>query len=337
MLLLTNTTSIVVRPLYPPRPVQFSILLAVMVVSIPCFVFVLFHVLTDRTLCKALNNHAIILLLLFNALQTLTDLPVHLAYYWTGIIWPPSVYYCYFRFFIDYYLFTTSFLLLTWASFERHILIFRAQLFNTPLRRLLGHYIPLALCCVYPLLYYLVFFFLYPCENYYDVTVANCVTPCFLWVSSIMALYEQIAHGFTPMLLITFFNILLIIRVLQQKHRHGRRLVWARNRRMTVQLLSICILFFVTNSGYFIIQLGRLLDSEDFGRSVASWIFPLSLCMPPLVSYVCLGMLHDLKQKLRMVMLCARPTAVAPTVPNGPQAAQLAAMQMNIVRTRRGD
>ena len=258
-----------------------------------------------------------------NALQSLTDVPVHLAYYWTGIIWPPSVHYCYFRFFIDFDLFTTSFILLTWASFERHILIFRAQLFNTPLRRLLGHYIPLGFCCVYPWLYYLVFFFLYPCENYYDVTVANCVTPCFLWVSSTLALYEQIAHGFVPMLLITLFNVLLVIRVLRQNRRIGRELPWRKNRKMAIQLFSISFLFFATNGGYFIIQIGRFLVDPAFGRSVAGWVFPLSMCMPPLMSYTCLGTVQELKQKLKMALRCCHPaTAVAPSMATLPSRTQ---------------
>ena len=318
-----NTTAIVVRPLYPPRPIQFSILLAVTIISIPCFALVLSHALTNRTVYKALNNHVIILLLFVNALQTLTDVPMRLAYYWTGVLWPTTVGYCVFYNFADLYLFTTSFLLLTWASFERHILIFRAQLFNTPLRRLLGHYIPLALCCVYPLLYYLVFFFLYPCENYYDVTVANCVTPCFLWVSSVMALYEQIAHGFVPMLLITLFNLLLIIRVLRQNYRMGRQVAWRKNRKMAIQLFSISFLFFATNGGYFIIQIGRFLVDPTFGRSVASWVFPLSMCMPPLISYMCLGTVQDLKQKLKMVLRCCYPaTAVVPSMATLPSRTQ---------------
>ena len=75
---------------------------------------------------------------------------------------PATVAYCIVFNFPDLYLYTTSFLLLAWASFERHILIFRAQLFNTTLRRLLGHYIPLSFCCVYPLLYYIVFFLSLP-------------------------------------------------------------------------------------------------------------------------------------------------------------------------------
>ena len=163
---------------------------------------------------------------------------------------------------------------------------------------------------MYPLVYYVVFFFFYPCENYYDVIVGNCVTPCYLWVSVAMALYEQIAHGIAPMCLISFFNLLLIVRVLRQKRRMGRQLIWAKNRKMTVQLLSICALFFITNIGYFVIQIGRMLESERFGRMVAAWLFPLSLFMPLLVPFVCLGTLRNVREKLRRLSPCHRRRTV---------------------------
>jgi hypothetical protein len=85
---------------------------------------------------------------------------------------------------------------------------------------------------------------------------------------------------------------------------------WARNRKMTVQSLSICSLFFFTNGGYFIIQIGRLLQYESFGRSLAGWIFPFPMCMPPLIPFLCLSTLQDLKQKLKMLIPWRRRTAV---------------------------
>ena len=128
---LENTTVFDVHPLYPPLLVQFSLLLVISVASLPSFAFVLYHLLTTRALYTALNNHVIILLLISNGLQTLTDVPVQLAYFYRGIIWPPSARYCIFYYFIDFDLFTTCFLLITRASFERHILIFHSRWYNT--------------------------------------------------------------------------------------------------------------------------------------------------------------------------------------------------------------
>ena len=184
-----NSTLLIVVPLQPPLPIQSTLLLVVALPSIPCFVFLLYYLLTTRVLYKALNNHAIILLLISNGVQTLIDVPFQLSSFYRGIIWPPTVSFCLFGYFIGYYLFTVCFLLITWASFERHILIFHAQFFSTHMRRLFGHYIPLGICCIYPFIYYSIFLLIYLCENYYDKSVANCAPACSLTSSDAMALY----------------------------------------------------------------------------------------------------------------------------------------------------
>ena len=307
-----NSTSIDAHPLYAPRPLQFSLLLIISIVSVPCFIFLLFHLLTTRALYTALNNHVIILLLISNAIQTCTDVPIQLSYYYTGVNWPPSATYCVFTYYIDYYLFTTCFLLLTWASFERHILIFHSGWYNTRLRRLAGHYIPLGFCCIYPLIYYLVFLVLYPCENTYDDSIERCGPPCYLLLSSFMALYEQIVHGFALILLMFLFNIALMIRISYQKRRMNQQMTWSKNLRMMVQLLGICIIFFATNGGFFLIQLGQLLWDPNFGIAANGWIGPMSLWMSPSVAFVCLGTLKDAGQLLRKLVPCIRQAPVAP-------------------------
>jgi hypothetical protein len=100
------------------------------------------------------------------------------------------------------------------------------QFYNIHFKRLIEHYIPLGFCCVYPLVYYMYFMLFYPCEDYYEIYSENCYAPYYVWVSQTMALYEQIVHGLAPMFMILFFNIALIIRVIQQRHRMGRQVTW---------------------------------------------------------------------------------------------------------------
>jgi hypothetical protein len=291
-----NSTMLIVEPIQPPLPIQSTILLIVALLSIPCFSFLLYYLLTTRAFYRALNNHVIVLLLISNGVQTLIDVPVQLSLFYRGIIWPPTVSFCIFYYFIDYYLFTVCFLLITWASFERHILIFHAQLFSTRLKRLVGHYIPLSICCIYPLIYYIIFLLIYPCENYYDESIANCAPACYLTSSDVLALYEQIAHGFAPIFLTFIFNIFLLARVLRQKSRMGQQMSWKKNRRLMVQLLGICCLLLFTNGGFFLIQLVQLMSNPDFGTEASNWIYPLSLCLPPAIAFVCLGTLKEIRQ-----------------------------------------
>lgn len=295
MELVENTTSIIVEPLYPPLILQSTILLIVSVSSLPVFVLLLYFLLTKPNLYQSLSNHAIILLLISNGLQTLIDVPSQLGYYYTGIMRPATVAYCVYTYFIDYTFFTTCFLLLTWASFERHILIFHKQFFNVRAKRICLHYLPLCFCCVYPVLYYIVFLLLYPCENTYDESTASCSLACYLTHSDVLALYEQIFHGYAQIFLTFVFNVSLFIRVLRQKRRAGHQLSRSKSWKLMIQLLGMCCLLLVTNGGFFLIQLVQLLWDENFGIDASGWIYPISLCMPPAVAFVCLGTLKDVR------------------------------------------
>ncbi len=312
MSLSNGTNNIIARSLYPPWPIQSSILVFFIIISIPCFIFLFYHFLTDRALYSARQNHVVILLLIFSAILTLVDIPVFLAYYYTGSIWPPTVQFCLFRYFLDYYLFTTCYLLLTWGSIERHILIFHINFYNTPIKRLIGHYIPLGFCFIYPFIYYVIFMLFYPCHNYYNTITNNCNLPCYLTASHFMGLYEEIVHGIALMFIILFFNLTLIIRVVRQKQRMRRQLMWAKNFKMAAQLLGICLAFYITNMGYFIIQLTRLIGNPSFGKYASPWVFPLAFCMPALILFMSLNSLPNLKQKIKRLIPCWRNAAVVP-------------------------
>ena len=298
-----NTTSVVVRPLFSPLIPQATLLLIISVLSLPFFGLLLYYLLTKPNLYHSLPNHVIILLLISNGLQTLLDIPAELAYYYTGYMQPATVAYCVYFYFVDYTLFTTCFLLLTWASFERHVFIFHQHFFNAPAKRWLVHYLPLGFCCVYPVIYYIVFLIFYPCEKTYAESIARCPLACYLIESAALAMYEQICHGYALIFLTFVFNLALFVRVLRQKRRAGQELNRGKSWKLMVQLLGICCLLLATNGGYFLIQLVRLLWDENFGRGVAWWIFPISLWMPPAVAFVCFATLKDVRQMMMALVM----------------------------------
>ncbi len=119
-----NTTIILVQPLYPSQPIQFSILL-IATISL----YSMLH-LCSQPLYDALNNHVIIFLFVNNCIQTPIDVPMSLGYYISGIIWPSTLLSCYVYNFLDYF-FLVSLLLHAWASIERHIFSFHAYVFNS--------------------------------------------------------------------------------------------------------------------------------------------------------------------------------------------------------------
>lgn len=297
-----NDSFVEIQPVYPPLLIQSSITLVVAIVSVPCFIILLYYLLKTPTLYRALPNHVIILILIVNFVQTLIDVPVQMSYYYTGFLKPATDSFCIFYYFIDYYLFTTSFLLITWASFERHILIFHSRLYRRKINALFFHYFPLVLCLVYPFVYYFYFLVLYPCRTSYEHDQATCSIACFIHSSTVLAIYEQIAHGFAQIFFTSFFNVTLVFRVLMQKRRVGQYNARANHIKMMLQLSSICLLLILTNGGFFLIQLVRLLWNPDFGHDASAWIYPLSLCLPPSISFVCFLTLREIRLKVHRMI-----------------------------------
>ena len=69
-----------------PFLVRFGILLSFYIPSLVCSLFVLYHLIFDQILLKALHNHVIILLLLVNFLIQLTSLSWTIDYYRRGSV-----------------------------------------------------------------------------------------------------------------------------------------------------------------------------------------------------------------------------------------------------------
>jgi hypothetical protein len=68
-----------------------------------------------------------------------------------------------------------------------------------------------------------------------------CGGPCYLfepWLSALDAILDLAL----PLAVCTIFNIVLLLRVLRQKHRMKQQQMWKKNRRLIIQLLSIVIL-----------------------------------------------------------------------------------------------
>ena len=133
-----------------PQPLLLYLFSGMMALSILCYVFVFYHFSTNSTVRRRLNNHVILLLLAIYFIQTIFDTPLHLDFFRRGIYWPPSLNYCFLLLMLDYVTYEIALQLMLWASIERHILIFNPSMFNTPKRRLLGHFLPLSYCFIYP-------------------------------------------------------------------------------------------------------------------------------------------------------------------------------------------
>ena len=103
---------------------RFWVYLIPDILSVLCSIFVLFHLLSDRALRQALNNHIIIILVFIGLIYELTSVPLMLYWYQFSSTWILTFGFALFWTFIDYLCYSTELVGFIWATIERHILIF---------------------------------------------------------------------------------------------------------------------------------------------------------------------------------------------------------------------
>ena len=290
---------------------RYAVLLPLVISAVPCYLFNFYHLLSSATLRNTIHHHAVALLLTTNFLMVVMDLPILLNKYIKGAFSPATDHFCYFWMFIDYYLFVTGLLGMTFASFERHILTFHRYFSNTRRKRLFIHYLPLLFCVLYPLCYYIWVLFIYPCKNYYDPKTQRCSDACYLYADENLALYEYIMHGTLPTLLIALFSVTLWIRVLRQRQRVHRAIDWNRNRKFTIQMLGISSFYLVTNLPLCIVIIVQLSGIPDFGSQLVPYLIMAVYMNPTMFPFIYLASLPELRKKLPWCQR-RRRVAVAP-------------------------
>ena len=132
--------------------------------SILVAILVLYHSLNSRVLRTALNNHVIILLLSCGLIENLTDIIWCIDYYWTGFALSPTPAFCVTWIFMSSTLYVAVSILTAWVSIERHILIFHSNWLGTKIKCFFFHYLPLAVCIMWPSVFYFVMFIIVPCS-----------------------------------------------------------------------------------------------------------------------------------------------------------------------------
>lgn len=137
-----------------------------------------------------------------------------------GQVWLPLPIVCEIWWLLDFGFYDACTMILAWASFERHILIIHSNLVATKRRLIFSHYLPLVIIPAYLSIFFIYAIFFPPCENEYDFTLPACGgSPCYATVWYLVQL-DTIFHGIISTFLIAFFNVVLLIRILWQKHCH---------------------------------------------------------------------------------------------------------------------
>ena len=247
-----------------PYPIRFWILLVFDILSISCSIFLLYLILTDRKLRQALNNHIVIVLLIINLVSQSIDNSLYLNYLRIGSVWPASPIVCLIWILVNYQFYVTSTLLVAFASIQRHILIFHRQWFSTRKRRRLLHHLPMIILLVYCITYSCVLVSLILTNGYtFDYNSALC-GELEKWIEnySALSIWNLIVNEILSAPIIIIFSIILFVKVIRQKHRIGQIVTWRKQRKMTIQLLSISVLFCLINLPPILLHVARLIPDE---------------------------------------------------------------------------
>ena len=119
-----------------------------------------------------------------------------------------------------------------------------------------------------------------------------CSIPCYLTDFPSQASYDFIGNVVFPIAVIATANVALIIRVIQQKRRHNAS--WQRQRKLTVQLVLIAILYMIF---WFPLSVNGLIASYTSAPSAihiqVNYFFFLLYMVPLLLPFVSLSHLPN--------------------------------------------
>lgn len=246
------------------REIKFAVLLLLQIPSIACYIGLIYHMISDKNILRALHHHAPLALLFVGFLAVIVDVSIVLNFLRTGLARPSTDTFCRIWNFIDLLFSTLVSILMLWTSIERHILIFHHhQLLNTKRKRFYIHYMPLIIIFAYLIPYYVYITFLHSCPNNFDYSQMICGGLCFYDFTPVWGVFDQLAHNIIPSILIALLNLGLWFRVLWQKNYRMRRAIeWRQHRKMILQLLPICIIYSFGYLPYGFVQCFRMIHGS---------------------------------------------------------------------------
>jgi len=200
--------------------------------------------------------------------------------------------------FIDYGFYGAITVFLAWGSVERHILVFHNRRFlRTQKQRFFIHYLPLIIISIYLLGFYIGVIFFPPCENTFDFDSLACgLSPCYEEVSY-LNIWDYLCNGIICTFIETVSSIILLIRVLMQKHRVHQLITWRKHRKMAFQLLSVsCLSLTIVFPQSLIIVIKHVgeLEMDSFGERLDSYLFYFYTYVVFLLPFICLAGLPEL-------------------------------------------
>ena len=300
------------------RSFRFWFLITADPVSTLCSLLLLYHLIRQRSLCQTLSNHVIIILLVLGLSAQCIDVPFYLAFILNdGTVAPSMPAVCLVWWVASFAMYNGGTILMAWTAAERHILVFNYQWTVTKRGRLLAHYLPMLILLVYIAVFYTYALFVFPCKNSYEYRLPTCNPyPCYQahWF---MGPWDFILNNIVPSFIVAVLSAALLARVVRQKRRLHLKTEWRKQRRMTVQLVSISALNVIINVPLNVISLARLLGlPETRGVEVEQYFYFFTYLVSFFFPFVCLSSYPKIYKRLSWKFLsrkCRSNTVVVPS------------------------
>ncbi|CAF0898612.1 unnamed protein product [Rotaria sordida] len=296
--------------------IKLGIFIPFQIPSIICHIFLIYHLIFNRQLRHALQNHVILIFLITNCLLITIDLSM--AYYFlnNNLIKENNLNFCLAWNFINSFLSNLSVFLMMWASFERHLFIFYdRQIFNNKLKRFIFHYIPIIILIIYTLIFYFITIIISPfCSNieHFDYNEVFCHRACYIHHVIILSSIDLLIHKILCSILIFSFSLFLLIRIVYKKKQRNQIIRWHRHKRMTIQIISISTLYFIGTLPSAIAESLHIFVKSDYdgGESMIQdelflYLFYLTSLIIPFISLMSFS---EVYQKLRFLLCLKRRT-----------------------------
>jgi hypothetical protein len=128
-----------------------------------------------------------------------------------------------------------------------------------------------------------------------------------------MGKFDAICNLIIPTFIIFTSSLALLIRVLIQKASLSQGIQWRKQRKMTIQLLSISFLYLVFNfprTILLIVDLCGIVTNTLTSVLVYSAFFAIYTLF--LYPFVCCGSLPEIGTKLKKLFFCRKQQAIVP-------------------------
>jgi hypothetical protein len=285
--------------------VQFAVILVLQIPSIAVSLLIFVYFVRNRQIRSQLNHRIILVLLAVNFLEVATDLPMPLSFYHTSMAKPSTNSYCVWWTWYEFSLNTVCLFLMAWASIERHILIFSSHWMQGRWKRRALHIAPIIFCLLWTPLFYVVMIIISPhCSTIWRFDSVLCGQPCYLTTNNgVFGSFDFSFNILVPIVIIVLANFTLIFRVVYGKYTRHQPIIWRRQRKLTLQMVSISILYVIFWFPSTLTQLVEIYFNSEFLLVHLESLLFLIYFVPLLLPFVCLVRLTKLMKQMRTYVI----------------------------------